>query len=63
MERVPGQLRVEPREMTATGVSGPTRVSSRSRDVKVTDFTGDLELSVNRGDLELSTTRLPVGRI
>jgi putative adhesin len=62
MERVTGQLRVERRDLTADDVSG-VRINSRSHDVRITDFTGDLQVDVDRGDLELSTKHLPVGRI
>src|ERR1019366_4588794 len=53
MEGVPGEVRMTLGDFTATGVTGPTRLSSRSRDVQITDFTGPLDVTVERGDLAL----------
>jgi len=63
LEAVPGQLRVALGDLNASGISGPTVLSARSKDVKITDFTGPLDLSIERGDLDLSTSKLPLGRI
>ena len=63
MESVPGQIRMTLGDFTATDVVGPTRLSSRSRDVQITDFAGALDVTVERGDLTLHTTKALMGRI
>jgi len=63
MEGVPGDVRMTLGDFTATGIAGPTRLSSRSRDVQIADFTGPLDVTVERGDLTLSAGKLPLSRI
>ena len=63
MESVPGDVRMTPGDFTANDVAGPTRLSSRSRDVRITEFTGPLDVTVERGDLFFSASKLPLGRI
>jgi DUF4097 and DUF4098 domain-containing protein YvlB len=63
LEGVPGDIRMTLGDFTATGVAGPTRLSGRSRDVQIADFTGPLDVTVERGDLTLATGKLPLSRI
>ena len=62
IESVPGQVRMSLGDFTASQVTGPTHLSSRSRDVQISDFSGPLEITVDRGDLNLRPG-LPLGRI
>jgi DUF4097 and DUF4098 domain-containing protein YvlB len=63
LEGVPGQIHMTLGDFAATDVVGPTRLSSRSRDVEISNFAGALDVTVERGDLALSTGKLPLGRI
>jgi DUF4097 and DUF4098 domain-containing protein YvlB len=47
-EKVPGQIRIEPGEMTGSNIVGPLRISANSMDVQLTDFTQSLELTLSR---------------
>jgi hypothetical protein len=48
---------------TANDVVGPLRLVTRSRDIKVANFTQSLELETERGDIELTPGRLPLASI
>jgi DUF4097 and DUF4098 domain-containing protein YvlB len=52
-ERIPGYVRFSRGDLTASRVSGPVRIASNSKDVRIGDFTGGLEIDVNRGDVEV----------
>lgn len=52
-ERIPGYVRFSRGDLTASRVAGPVRIASNSKDVRIRDFTGDLEIDVNRGDVEV----------
>ena len=63
-EKLPGQVRFALGDFTASGlVVGPTTMSTRSKDVQISDFTNSLEISVQRGDIELRPGRVPLSRI
>ncbi|MDP9113107.1 MAG: DUF4097 family beta strand repeat-containing protein [Acidobacteriota bacterium] len=62
IESVPGQVSMTLGDFTGSKLSGPTRLSGRSRDVQISDFTGPLDIMLDRGDLNL-TPALPLGRI
>jgi len=47
-EKLPGQIRFEPGELTASNIVGPLRISANSMDVQLTDFTQSLELTLSR---------------
>jgi DUF4097 and DUF4098 domain-containing protein YvlB len=63
IERTPGELHLALGDVNATNIVGPVRVSSRSRDVRIHDFSGNLDVDLERGDLELTTGQLPLGHI
>ena len=52
-EKLPGQLHMGLGEFTANNLVGPIRVSARSRDIQMSDFTQSLELTLERGNVEL----------
>ena len=58
-QAIPGQLNMDRGEVTAHGVTGPVRLVTRSRDVKLEGFTQSLELETEHGDVEL-TPAFPV---
>ncbi len=62
IEKLPGQVRMALGDFTADNLIGPVRLTTRSRDVHISDFTNSLELSVERGDIELRPGKLPVAK-
>jgi hypothetical protein len=61
-QAIPGQLSMDRSEVTGNGVTGPVRLVTRSRDVKLEGFTQSLELETEHGDVEL-TPAYPVPSI
>ncbi len=54
LERLPGQVRFEPGQLTGSNIVGPLRVSAHSADVELSDFTQSLDLTLSRtGNIEL----------
>jgi hypothetical protein len=70
-EAITGRLTMDLSEITASGIVGPLRVVTSSRDIKVEDFTKGAEIETERGDVELQpslpmapiTARSGVGRV
>ena len=54
VEKLPGQVRMGAGELTGEHVVGPVRVTARSRDIHLTNFTQSLELNLQRGDIQIS---------
>jgi DUF4097 and DUF4098 domain-containing protein YvlB len=63
IEKLPGQVRMALGDFTATNLVGPVRLTTRSRDVHISDFTNSLEVSVERGDIELRPGKLPIAKM
>src|SRR6266849_5376711 len=53
LEKLPGQIHMGLGEFTASAVVGPIRLSARSRDINLSDFTQSLDLTLERGDITL----------
>src|SRR5579883_203304 len=62
-EKLPGQVRFALGDFSGSGVVGPTTLSTRSKDIQLTDFTNSLEVSIQRGDIELRPGHVPLSRI
>jgi DUF4097 and DUF4098 domain-containing protein YvlB len=62
-ERIPGQVRMPLNDFTGTNLVGPIRLTTRSRDVQISDFTNSLEISADRADIELRPGTLPLSKI
>lgn len=60
LEQLPGELRMDLREASGSNLVGPVKISARSRDIDLSNFTGALEISVDRGDIHLSPVKLPL---
>jgi DUF4097 and DUF4098 domain-containing protein YvlB len=58
---VPGRINMDLGQFTASGLVGPVRLVTKSRDIKLERFTESLELDTERGDVELNPggTSLP----
>jgi DUF4097 and DUF4098 domain-containing protein YvlB len=63
VEKVPGQIRMALGQVNAENLVGPIRLSTRSRDVSISDFTQSLEITVERGDVEIRPVRVPLSKI
>ena len=63
VEKLPGQIRMALGDFTGSNLVGPIRLTSRSRDVTISDFTQSLELSVERGDIDLRPGKLPLAKM
>lgn len=53
VEKTPGMVRMALGNITAEKVQGPVKISTRSRDVQIRDFSDGLDLDIERGDIEL----------
>lgn len=63
VEKVPGQLYTDLRELTGRNLVGPIHLDTRSRDIQLEEFTEALELRVDRGDITLRPARTALSRI
>lgn len=53
VEKVTGFVRMSRGELVAARLAGPIRISSRTKNVRVSDFAGPLEVDLDRGDIEV----------
>ena len=63
VQAVPGRISMDLGDFTANDVTGPMRFVTRSRDVKIENFTNSLDLDTERGDIELQPSGLPLPKI
>jgi DUF4097 and DUF4098 domain-containing protein YvlB len=63
VEAVPGRISMDLGEFSARNVVGPIKLTTKSRDIKIEDFTQALELETERGDIELQPLRTPLAKI
>lgn len=52
-EKLPGHLRMSLGDLEIENVQGPIRVTSRSKDVRIQDFTQGVTIQLDRGDIQL----------
>jgi hypothetical protein len=52
-QAIPGRVSMDLTEITGSGLTGPVRLVTRSRDIKLEQFTMGLELDTERGDVHL----------
>jgi DUF4097 and DUF4098 domain-containing protein YvlB len=63
VEKLPGEAHLDLGEIRVENAVGPVRLKSKSRDVRVSDFTGGLDLSIERGDIEVRPAGVQMGAI
>lgn len=63
VEALPGRIVMDLGDFTAKKLIGPIRLVTRSRDIKIEDFTHSLELETERGDIELRPLQMPLAKI
>jgi DUF4097 and DUF4098 domain-containing protein YvlB len=62
-QAVPGRISMDLGEFTAKDVTGPMRLVTRARDIKLEQFTQSVELETERGDIELTPGKVPLAAI
>ena len=60
---VPGNINMDLGGFTAHNITGPVRLVTQSRDIRLDNFTQSLDLETERGDIELQPARVPLPRI
>ncbi|HTQ53212.1 MAG TPA: DUF4097 family beta strand repeat-containing protein [Bryobacteraceae bacterium] len=60
---LPGQITMDLGELTANNLVGPVHLVTKSKDVKMEDFTDSLDLETERGDIELQPRHVPLAKI
>lgn len=50
---IPGHVTMDLGELSGSGITGPVRLVSGNRDIKLEQFTQSLEMDTQRGDIEL----------
>jgi len=61
-QAIPGRVSMDLQEISGSGLTGPVRLVTRSRDIKLEQFTQGLELDTERGDVQLQPS-MPVPAI
>src|SRR5262249_23255056 len=62
VQAIPGRISMDLGELSGSGLVGPMRLVTRSRDVKLEKFTNSLEIETERGDITLNPS-LPMAAI
>ncbi len=63
MAKLDGDLVLDSGDLRVTSLAGPTRVVTRSKDIRLDDFTGNVHIEDNNSDIELTPGKLPLGNI
>jgi DUF4097 and DUF4098 domain-containing protein YvlB len=63
VEALPGQISMDLGELTGNNLVGPVHLVTKSKDVKIEDFTNSMDLETDRGDIELQPRHLPLAKI
>jgi DUF4097 and DUF4098 domain-containing protein YvlB len=61
-DRLPGQLEMDLGKMSVTNVVGPLRLSAKTKDVQITDLSGELQATLDRGDVTVVSKLPPTGK-
>lgn len=62
VQAVPGQITMDMGQFSAAGVTGPVRLVTRSRDIRIADFTQSAAIETEHGDIALAPS-LPMPAI
>lgn len=62
-QAVPGRISMDLGQFSGSDITGPVRLVTGSRDIKLEKFTQSLELETQRGDVELTPGHLPLPSI
>lgn len=60
---LPGEMSIDSANISADGLTGPVRLSARSRDARIRDFRNAIDVDLDRGDLTLEPVQAPLARM
>jgi hypothetical protein len=63
VQAVPGRINMTLGDFDAKDVVGPVRLITRSRDIRLEQFTNSVELETQRGDIEINPGKTPLSGI
>ena len=63
LARIDGELKLDQGDLNGNGIGGPAQVTTRSKDLRLENVTGNIDLQNANGDIRLRVGRLPVGAI
>ena len=63
VEAIPGSISMDLSTLTGNGVVGPMRAVTRSRDIRLEQFSQSVEINTDRGDIELQPGKTPLSAI
>ena len=63
LAKLEGDLTLDSGDLRASSLAGPARVVTRSKDIRLSDFTGNVHIEDNNSDIELTPGKLPLGNI
>jgi DUF4097 and DUF4098 domain-containing protein YvlB len=63
LEKLTGEMRLDLRSITLRGADGPIRFESRNKDIRIEDFSHDVEAKNRRGHIELTPRAGALGAI
>lgn len=63
VERVEGEIELAQGQLTGRRLTGPIQISSKSKDIELSDFTNTVEIDLERGDIQLRPNRQPLSKI
>jgi hypothetical protein len=63
VERLPGRISMDLSALTGVNLVGPITLTSKSKDVKLEEFTQSVQLDLERGDIELRPHVIPLAKI
>ncbi|MEO8368582.1 MAG: DUF4097 family beta strand repeat-containing protein [Candidatus Solibacter sp.] len=62
-QAVPGRITMDLGEFNGRDITGPIRLVTKARDIKLEQFTQSVELDTDRGDIELTPGKMPLASI
>jgi hypothetical protein len=63
VERLPGRISMDLAALTGINLVGPITLTSKSKDIKLEEFTQSVNLDLERGDIELRPHNVPLAKI
>jgi len=63
VERLPGRITMDLASLSGVNMVGPITITTKSKDVKLEEFTQSLKVELERGDLELRPHGVPLAKI
>jgi Putative adhesin len=63
VERLPGRISMDLAALSGVNLVGPITLTTKSKDVKIEEFTQSLQVDLERGDIELRPHDVPLAKI